>query len=83
MRDCSSGKIMHMSRQVAEEALIQIRAKNHYNLNTGPINIYQCDICHGYHFTSKGAIHTMLTDPKIQARMKRMQQGNDWEDKLT
>jgi predicted CXXCH cytochrome family protein len=71
-----------MSQQVAEEALIQIRAKNHYSLNTGPINVYQCDQCHGYHFTSKGKSHAMLTDPKVQARIRQMQQGADWEDKF-
>ncbi len=67
-----------MSREVAEEALIENRAWNNHSPSTGPINFYECNICHNFHLTSKGTPHPMLSDKKTLERIKRLKQGNDW-----
>lgn len=71
-----------MSREIAEEALIENRARYHQTLATGPINVYQCNSCDCFHFTSKGEPHPMLLDSDTQARIKREKQGWDWESKF-
>lgn len=82
MRDCSTGKICHMSQEVAEEALVENRARNNFDHAAGPINIYKCEICHYFHFTSKGNPREMLSDPVVQRKIERMKIQNHWERKF-
>ncbi len=82
MIDCSSGKICYLTQQMAEAALIDNRARYNYSVGQGPTNIYMCEICNCYHFTSKGELHPLLKDDNTQQRINKLKQGRDWEDKL-
>jgi len=77
---CSSGKICYDSEAIAQEALIQNHARNNYAAGQGPINIYECDICGSYHFTSKGSPHPILEEEKD--RIKKLREGYNWEDRF-
>jgi hypothetical protein len=82
MVDCSSKKICFLTKEMAEEALVENHAKYSHKVGQGPINIYQCHLCNCYHFTSKGEVHPILKDSKTQNRINKLKQGWDWEDKL-
>lgn len=77
---CSSGKICYDSEAIALEALVQNQARNSYASGQGPINIYHCEICSSYHFTSKGSPHPILEEEK--GRIKRLREANFWEDRF-
>lgn len=79
---CPSNKIYYHHQEEAEEALIQNLGRSHYANGAGPVNIYQCDLCDGFHFTSKGVPHSMLQDPVVKARIARLRQASDWETKF-
>ena len=77
---CSSGKICYDSEAIALEALLQNHAKNNYAPGQGPVNVYMCDICHTFHFTSKGEPHSILEEEKD--RIKRLREAGYWEDRF-
>lgn len=79
---CSSGKKCFELESLALEALVQNHIINEYPRDEGPINIYECEKCGYWHFTSKGLKHTHLEDPEIQDRIKKERQANYWERKL-
>ncbi|MEP2773065.1 MAG: hypothetical protein ABJH05_13020 [Fulvivirga sp.] len=80
MSRCSTQKVCYDSRTIAEEALLQNHAKNNYAPGQGPINVYECEMCGSYHFTSKGAINHILEEEKD--RIKRLREANFWEDRF-
>lgn len=82
MKDCPTGKICHISKELAEEALVENRARNNFGAAAGPINIYECEVCHNFHFTSKGTPHEMLSDPEVQTKIDRMKIQHHWERKF-
>ncbi|MCA6074528.1 hypothetical protein [Fulvivirga sedimenti] len=80
MRNCSSGKVCHDNRTIAEEELVRVLAK--YGERAGsPNGIYLCEICGFYHLTSSsretGYIHT----PEFRERIRRAALENDWDDR--
>ncbi|MDX1627207.1 MAG: hypothetical protein R3345_00835 [Fulvivirga sp.] len=77
---CSTGKICFDSQSIAEEALLQNHAKNNYAAGQGPVNVYLCDRCGCYHFTSKGEVNALLE--KEKHRIDRLRQANYWEEKF-
>ncbi len=79
---CSTGKVFYFDQATAEEALIEHLGRGHYSTQSGPINVYACNICGGYHFTSKGEKHPMLNDPQVKGRIKRLRQAYDWENRF-
>jgi len=80
MSICSTQKVCYDSKEIAEEALLQNHAKNNYAEGQGPINVYECDICGCYHFTSKGSTHPILK--KQKGRIDRLREANYWEDRF-
>lgn len=82
MNGCVTGKRIYDSEQIALEALIDMRGKNNYRINSGPINVYQCDDCGLWHFTSKGAIHPSLQTEETQKRISSQNEAEFWERKL-
>ena len=67
---------------MALEALMNNHAQNFHKRESGPINIYQCDHCGDWHFTSKGEIHPDLRKDETQLRIKTERLGAHWERKL-
>jgi hypothetical protein len=81
MLRCSTGKRVYLTETLAEEALIDAHSRNHY-ASTGPINIYQCEDCGYYHFTSKGQWNEKLAQQIASGKIKRQQEANQWVNKL-
>lgn len=80
--ECVTGKRPYETEGMALEALIDIRGRNNYRANSGPINIYQCQDCGQWHFTSKGPVHPLLTSEETQKRISSQNEAEFWERKL-
>lgn len=79
---CSTKKICFISREVAEEELMANRAKYNYSPGSGPVNIYKCNICEYYHFTSKGEMNPKLLSKDSKKKIDRESEANYWLNKL-
>ena len=79
MDKCVSGKRIYASEDVALEALIQHHIINNYRANEGPINVYECQDCTNWHFTSKGKKHSAFDDPDILRTIEREKRAHNWE----
>ena len=79
---CSTGKNAYESEEMATEALIQNYVIHNHRSGSGPINIYQCNDCNLWHFTSKGETAEFLKDQKVRQRIKKEQRAHDWERDL-
>ncbi len=81
MIKCRSGKKVYLTELLAEDALLDAHSRHHYT-NSGPINIYRCEDCGYYHFTSKGNLHPQLAKLLASGKLKHIREGNEWERKL-
>jgi len=79
---CLSGKISFVSRELAEEALIQNHIRNNHRKGAGPQNIYECEDCGEWHFTSRPPAIPLLSDKNILKRMQDERRSMDWERKI-
>ena len=79
---CLSGKISYYSLEIAIEALIQNRIRNHHSDDRGPVNVYECKDCGNFHFTSKGPKCNELQSDENLKRIKSEQQAHYWEGKF-
>ncbi len=75
---CPTHKRDYLSKQEAEEALIEHHIRFDFPPGQGPVNVYQCDFCEAWHFTSKGEKATILNDPKVKQRIERGKLGSKW-----
>ena len=75
-------KVAYASEYLALEALIQHHIRQHHQSGRGPVNIYLCDHCGDWHFTSKSETHPELLKPETQARIKKEREGTYWERRL-
>jgi len=75
---CSTGKNGYYSETEVQEALI----RSHIRFITTASNYYLCEECGEYHLTSQGGLHPLLSDPKVQKRIKREQQEQEWESRF-
>lgn len=80
--DCVTGKIRYASKSLAEEALIEKRARFHFRENSGPIGVYLCDDCGDWHFTSKGTPSSILNSDGVKNRIEKEREAYFWERKL-
>lgn len=81
MKSCSSGKISYASQSLAEDALLDAWARNHYKTGQGPVNVYACEDCGNFHFTSKGKINERLNEALVTGQIERSRQAFDIERK--
>ncbi|MEM6831684.1 MAG: hypothetical protein AAGA66_09710 [Bacteroidota bacterium] len=79
---CVTGKIGYRTEELAKEALIQNHIRRSHRDGSGPINVYQCNECGEWHFTSKGDTADFLTDKEVMERIKREQRALDWEGRF-
>ncbi len=77
-----SKKVSYENEELALEALIQHHIRNFHQQDRGPRNIYECQHCGSWHFTSKGARHPELESDEVKQRIKKEQLGEYWERKL-
>lgn len=78
---CPSKKREYLSKQEAEEALIQHHIQFDFSPGQGPVNVYRCDRCEAWHFTSKGETASILNDPDVKKRIAREKLGSGWNFK--
>ncbi len=79
---CVTGKTCFDSMEIAEEALIQNRIRNYHVDGMGPINVYQCENCGSWHFTSKGEPSKLLSLKETKERIRKGGEAYYWERKL-
>ena len=77
-----SKKVSYPDEALALEALIQHHIRNFHDSGRGPVNIYQCDHCGDWHFTSKAERHPDLDSPEVMQRIQRERLGDHWERRL-
>lgn len=82
MNTCPTKKICFSTKEVGEEELVSNRAKYNYSVGAGPVNVYLCDLCGNYHFTSKGETNPKLLNKDIKKKIDRESEANYWLDKL-
>ena len=73
---------MYETQLLAVEALIQNHIINNYRAGQGPINVYQCDECGNWHFTSKGVKSEIFDDPEMIKMIEREKRALNWERSL-
>ena len=79
---CSTKKICYLNREAAEDALLAHRARFNHPPTAGPINVYLCNSCGCYHFTSKGEMNPKLLSGENKKKIDRDSEANYWLDKL-
>ncbi len=82
MEHCVSGKTIYQARELAEQALIEAWIRNHYREGSGPVNIYPCEDCKRYHFTSQGMMNTTLKKALEDGIIEKRRNSADWERKF-
>ena len=68
--------------QMAEDALIDAWVRNNYVSGTGPINVYPCDDCGNFHFTSKGAMNLKLKELLDKGTIQKNRTAYNYESKF-
>jgi hypothetical protein len=78
---CVTGKRQYDTQSQAEEALIETRGRFVFREGSGPIDVYQCDDCGYWHFTSKGTVSDLLkkADTKKQGTRKNQKRSKVYE----
>lgn len=82
MERCVSGKHIYPTRETAEGALIDAWIRNNYREGSGPVDIYQCEDCRRYHFTSQGAMNAALKKALEDGTIQKRRNSADWERKF-
>lgn len=80
MSSCPSGKRSFYNQSLAEEALVEHLIRFNHPEGTGPVNVYLCDDCGEYHFTSKGPMSELLS--KKSEYIQKQQFSRNWENRL-
>ena len=79
---CVTGKVCYLTKELAEEALIETRSRFHFREGNGPIAVYACEDCGEWHFTSKGPVSNVLTSTDVKKSIDARQEASYWEKKF-
>jgi len=82
MKPCSSRKRTYDTAAQAEHALLELQGRSEFRAGDGPVGVYRCDICGGYHLTSKGSMNPTLASQLRDGSIQRQREVNRWIDKL-
>ena len=82
MKQCPTRKRTYDSAVQAEQALLELQGRKEFRAGAGPIATYRCDICGGYHLTSKGTVNPSLASQLRDGSIERLREANRWIDKL-
>jgi hypothetical protein len=81
MITCVSNKKPFLSKELAEEALIESHSQFEHK-GGGPVAIYQCEDCGYFHLTSKGQMNPRLATLIQEGKIDRARQANQWLHKI-
>jgi len=77
---CSTRKYEYISKDMAEDALIDQHIYKGFLPHEGPQDVYECDICGYWHMTSRNATRNARLQEEIDSgEMKRKQTASRWE----
>jgi len=77
---CSTHKFEYSSEGLAEDALIDQHIYKGFLPHQGPQNIYECQLCGAWHFTSKSDERNQRLQSEIDSgELKRKQVASNWE----
>lgn len=82
MKGCTTGKRMYVTQTLAEDALLEAHTRGLFSAGQGPVAVYLCQQCGGYHLTSKGPVNERLAQALSDGSLRRMQEAAAWERKL-
>ena len=73
---------MYLTKEIAEDALIEARTNFEYASGSGPVSVYQCEDCGYYHLTSKGPVNEKLAKFLAEGKIDRQKEANRWLRKI-
>ena len=76
---CPTGKYEYISRELAEDALIDQHIYKGFLPHEGPQDVYECNICGYWHLTSQGGRNARLQEEIDSGELKRKQTASRWE----
>ncbi|MEJ1239907.1 hypothetical protein WBG78_17340 [Chryseolinea sp. T2] len=82
MRTCASRKRVFDSAVQAEQALVDLQGSQKFQPGEGPVAIYRCDMCGGYHLTSKGPANPFLVSQQKSGAIDKQREANRWIEKF-
>ena len=82
MKNCPSGKRIYVSQTLAEDALIDAWIRSAHKPGNGPVNVYLCEDCGNFHFTSKGNMNTRLKAELDSGQIARGRRAFEHESKF-
>ncbi|SKC87447.1 hypothetical protein [Ohtaekwangia koreensis] len=82
MSNCITHKKCYLSKEIAEDVLIETRTAFDYAPGMGPVSVYLCDECGYYHLTSKGPMNEKLNQYLSEGKIQRQKEANRWLDKF-
>ena len=80
--NCSSGKKYYDAESQAIEALLFVWSQNSFREGEGPVTVYCCDECGGFHLTSKGEMHEKLKELLKSGKLDKLREAARWEQKF-
>jgi len=82
MEKCVSGKRGYVSKELAEEALIEAHTHFNYPPDRGPVAVYICEDCGNYHLTSQGPMNKKLAESLEDGKIKLQKEAHHWVSKF-
>jgi len=82
MKKRITGKRLYISKQLAEDALIEAHIHFDYRAGGGPVAVYHCDECGDYHLTSRGPMNERLAEQLADGTIQRQKEASQWQGKF-
>jgi hypothetical protein len=82
MATCATHKKCYLTKEIAEDVLIEAQTTYDYASGSGPIAVYLCDDCGYYHLTSRGPMNEKLQQYIADGKIQRQKEANRWLDKF-
>jgi hypothetical protein len=82
MRVCGGGKKSYVTRELAEEALIEAHTRYDFGRTSGPVGVYLCEDCGHFHLTSQGPMNQKLAEFLRTGQIQKSKEALKWEEKF-
>lgn len=80
---CSSGKKQFQTREIAEDVLIELWARNNYSQQgAAPVDVYECEECRYFHLTSRQPMNAKLAQYLSSNKARLDREAARWADRL-
>lgn len=73
---------MYLTREIAEDVLIEAWSRYEYSPGNGPVAVYQCNDCGEFHLTSSGEMNPKLEQYLKEGKIKLQKEANHWLNKI-